>query len=77
MASLLRANDLPNPNLLEVGQIIALPAPPVDYTPAFHILPDSLLVRSLTAAEFDVDAFVNSHERRPQRSDRALDQNPL
>lgn len=58
--SLLRANDLPNPNLLEVGQIIALPAPPVDYTPAFHILPDSLLVRSTTAGSFDVDAFINS-----------------
>lgn len=61
VASLLRANDLPNPNLLEVGQIIALPAPPVDYTPAFHILPDSLLVRSKTAGNFDVDAFINSH----------------
>lgn len=61
VASLLRANDLPNPNLLKVGQIIALPAPPVDYTPAFHILPDSLLVRSKTAAEFDADAFINAH----------------
>ena len=61
VASLLRVNDLPNPNLLEVGQIIALPSPPVDYTPAFHILPDSLLVRSLTAADFDVESFVNSH----------------
>ena len=61
VASLLQANDLPNPNLLEVGQVIALPAPPVDYTPAFHILPDSLLVRSITAGDFDVDAFINSH----------------
>ena len=61
VAALLRANDLPNPNLLEVGQIIALPAPPVDYTPAIHILPDSLLVRSITARDFDVDAFINSH----------------
>lgn len=58
VASLLGANDLPNPNLLDVGQIIALPAPPVDYTPSFHILPDSALVRSLTAKEFDVAAFI-------------------
>ncbi len=61
VASLMRANDLPNPNLLTVGQIITLPAPPVDYTPAFHILPDSLLVRSTTAGDFDVDAFISSH----------------
>ena len=61
VAALLRANDLPNPNLLKVGQIITLPAPPVDYTPSFHILPDSLLVRSKTAGGFDVGAFVNSH----------------
>lgn len=62
VASLLRANDLPNPNLLYVGQTITLPAAPVDYTPAFHILPDSLLVRSITAGDFDVDAFINSYE---------------
>lgn len=62
VASLMRANDLPNPNLLKVGQIIILPAPPVDYTPAFHILPDSLIVRSKTAADFNIDAFINAHE---------------
>ncbi len=62
VASLLRANDLPNPNLLYVGQTITLPAAPVDYTPAFHILPDSLLVRSITAGDFDIDAFINSYE---------------
>ena len=61
VASLMRANDLPNPNLLKVGQIITLPAPPVDYTPAFHILPDSLLVRSIAADDFDVDAFISAH----------------
>ena len=61
VASLMRANDLPNPNLLIVGQVITLPAPPVNYTPALHILPDSLLVRSITAAEFDIEAFVSAH----------------
>ena len=60
VASLLRANDLPNPDLLDVGQIIALPAPPVDYTPDFHILPDSSLVRSIAAGEFDIESFINS-----------------
>ena len=60
VASLMRANDLPNPDLLKVGQVITLPAPPVDYTPAFHILPDSLLVRSITASDFDIGAYVNA-----------------
>ena len=62
VASLMRANNLSNPNLLHVGQIISLPAPPVDYTPAFRILPDSLLVRSITAGDFDVERFISSHE---------------
>ncbi len=61
VASLMRANNLSNPNLLHVGQIITLPAPPVDYTPAFRILPDSLLVRSITAGDFDVERFISSH----------------
>lgn len=58
--ALLRANDLPNPDLLEVGQIITLPQPPVDYTPAFLILPDSRLVRSVRAADFDIERFLKS-----------------
>lgn len=61
VASLMRANDLPNPDLLIVGQIVALPAPPVNYTPAMHILPDSLLVRSISASEFDIAAFISAH----------------
>ena len=61
VASLMRANNLSNPNLLHVGQIITLPAPPVDYTPAFRILPDSLLLRSITAGDFDVERFISSH----------------
>ena len=62
MASLMQANNLSNPNLLHVGQIITLPAPPVDYTPALRVLPDSLLVRSITAGDFDVERFINSHD---------------
>ena len=60
VASLLAANDLPNPDLLEVGQVITLPNPPVDYTPSFLILPDSRLVHSAQAAEFDVESFIRS-----------------
>ena len=58
--ALLKANDLPNPDFLEVGQVINLPQTPVEYTPAFRILPDTRLVRSVGANEFDVDAFLRS-----------------
>ncbi len=58
--ALLKANDLPNPDFLEVGQVINLPQTPVAYTPAFRILPDSRLVRSVGAVGFDTDAFMRS-----------------
>jgi len=58
--ALLKANDLPNPDFLEVGQVINLPQTPVEYTPAFRIVPDTRLVRSVGAIDFDVDAFLRS-----------------
>ncbi|MCY4064547.1 MAG: LysM peptidoglycan-binding domain-containing protein [Chloroflexi bacterium] len=58
--ALLNANNLPNPDFLEVGQVINLPQTPVEYTPAFRILPDSRLVRSVDAFRFDTDAFLRS-----------------
>ena len=56
--ALLLANELPNPDYLEVGQVVNLPAAPVDYTPSFRILPDSRLVRSAGAFRFDVERFL-------------------
>ena len=58
--ALLKANDLPNPDFLEVGQVINLPQTPVEYTPAFRIVPDSRLIRSAGAIRFDTDAFLRS-----------------
>ncbi len=60
VASLLTANDLTDPDLLYPGQIITLPLPPVDYSPAFLILPDSRLARSLGAENFDIQAFLEA-----------------
>ncbi len=57
---LLSVNDLPNPNQIEVGQIIRLPEPPDEASLAFKILPDSRLVRGPGSALFDVTAFVNA-----------------
>lgn len=58
--ALLNANDLPNPDYLEVGQVLKLPEQPVDYTSAFRILPDSRLVRSVGASSFDIERFVGA-----------------
>ena len=58
--ALLKANDLPNPDYLEVGQVINLPQAPVDFTLAFRIVPDSRLVRSVGAAGFNTEDFVRS-----------------
>lgn len=58
--ALLNANDVPNPDFLRVGQVLKLPEPPADFTPAHRILPDSRLVRSIGASSFDIDSFVES-----------------
>ncbi|MCY3834802.1 MAG: LysM peptidoglycan-binding domain-containing protein [Chloroflexi bacterium] len=58
--ALLNANDLPNPDFLEVGQVINLPQAPVDFTLALQIIPDSRLVRSMSAAGFHTEEFTQS-----------------
>ncbi|MCY4018354.1 MAG: LysM peptidoglycan-binding domain-containing protein [Chloroflexi bacterium] len=58
--TLMATNNLQNPDLLRVGQIIKLPPPPDANGPSFHILPDSRLVRSYGAHSFDIQAFVNA-----------------
>ena len=56
--NLMAINGLQNPDLLQLGQVIKLPSPPQSYTPGFAILPDSRLVRSKDAADFDVASFI-------------------
>jgi LasA protease len=57
--SLLAANQLNDPNILSVGQVILLPGLPDEQTPDFKIIPDSRLVRGPGGAAFDIAAFVN------------------
>ncbi len=53
-------NNIQNPNLIEVGQVIMIPPPSLeDVATAFKIIPDSELVNSPSNAEFDVEGFVN------------------
>ncbi len=56
--ALLAANELENPNILSVGQVIALPEVPQVYTPEFKIIPDSRLVRAPGSQSFDIAAFI-------------------
>src|SRR3990172_7462051 len=56
---LVSANQLANPNQLEVGQLILMPAPdPSTVGPDFKIIPDSELVNGPAAIYFDLVAFI-------------------
>jgi LasA protease len=56
---LLSINSLENPDVLTVGQIIKLPAPPSETTSDFRIVPDSRLVRAPGSNAFDVEGFIS------------------
>ncbi|MCA9914133.1 MAG: LysM peptidoglycan-binding domain-containing protein, partial [Anaerolineae bacterium] len=56
--ALLSVNDLDNPNVLSVGQVLALPEVPQVYTPDFKMIPDSRLVRAPGSQYFDIAAFI-------------------
>jgi len=52
-------NEIVNPDLIEVGQVLLIPPPSFDQTASgFKILPDSELVYSPSNAEFNVEEFV-------------------
>lgn len=56
--TLIEANELLNPDVLSVGQVLSLPDLPTELTPSFKILPDSRTVRGPGSDGFDVFAFV-------------------
>jgi murein DD-endopeptidase MepM/ murein hydrolase activator NlpD len=57
---LVEANDLLNPDLLEVGDTLTIPAPePLPPGPSFKILPDSELVYSPATVGFDTADFLS------------------
>jgi LasA protease len=59
LSALLEVNDLVDPNMLSVGQIIRLPDPPSEQTPDFKIIPDSRLVRAPDSNQFDIELFIS------------------
>ncbi len=59
LEDLIAANNLPNPDILEIGQLITIPAPPpVGMGPAFKIIPDSELVYGPASAYFNLVDFI-------------------
>ncbi|MGD8458624.1 MAG: LysM peptidoglycan-binding domain-containing M23 family metallopeptidase [Anaerolineales bacterium] len=52
-------NNLPDPNILSIGQVLVIPPPtPGVPGPAFKIIPDSELVYGPYSADFDLQAFI-------------------
>lgn len=62
LEQILALNDLPNPDLIAVGQVLQLPgeARPIQAGPSFKIIPDSELVYGPAARDFDLAAFAGS-----------------
>lgn len=61
LASLIAANNLINPDVLEIGQVITIPAPQPGADPSsFKIIPDSELVYGPVSSSLDIGEFVNS-----------------
>jgi len=56
--AIISVNEVLDPNVLSIGQVINLPDVPDVYTPNFKILPDSRLVRAPGSANFGIAAFI-------------------
>jgi LasA protease len=59
LESLIKANPLPNPDYLEVGQVLTIPAPTAGGGgSSFKIIPDSELVYGPASVSFDIEKFI-------------------
>jgi murein DD-endopeptidase MepM/ murein hydrolase activator NlpD len=59
VAALIAENNLVNPDIIEVGQIIRLPSAPTSLSPSVLLLPDILFVRGPLSSSFDVQTFIS------------------
>jgi LasA protease len=71
VSALLEVNELPNPNIIAVGQVIRMPELPDQETSGFKIIPDSGLVRGPGSSAVDVGEFVS---QQPGYIRRAVDE---
>ncbi|RMG87779.1 MAG: LysM peptidoglycan-binding domain-containing protein, partial [Chloroflexi bacterium] len=60
LETLLAANELLNPDLLKVGQVITIPGAPAATSPHQKLLADANFVRGPSAAQFDIANFIAS-----------------
>jgi murein DD-endopeptidase MepM/ murein hydrolase activator NlpD len=59
--AILGANDISQPDYLEVGQVLTIPAPQPDANgPGFKVIPDSELIFGPSSADFNVKDFIHS-----------------
>jgi murein DD-endopeptidase MepM/ murein hydrolase activator NlpD len=60
--AIVQANELDNPDLLEIGQVLVIPPPqPVGTGTDFKTIPNSELVYSPGSIDFDIASFVREH----------------
>lgn len=61
IAEIAEANQITNINLLEIGQLLVIPAPQPTVTgPGYKLIPDSELIASPAAAQFNLPDYVYS-----------------
>ncbi|HSO27874.1 MAG TPA: LysM peptidoglycan-binding domain-containing protein, partial [Anaerolineales bacterium] len=61
LATLIETNQIADPNLLEVGQVLTIPvAEPQGKGPDFKIIPDSEMVNGPLSASLDIRQFVQN-----------------
>jgi len=59
--AIVQANNITNPDALEVGQTLTIPVvPPQAPGPAYKLVPDSELIYGPLSASFDIAAFIHS-----------------
>jgi len=78
LAAIIEANNIDNPDHVEVGQVLIIP-PPENFVPGpdYKIIPDSELVFSPGTVDFDITAYVNQHNGYlKQYRPRELGQSP-
>lgn len=62
LEAVIEANDIDNPNLLDIGQYLVIPPPvPAGTGPDYKIIPDSELVYGPSSANFDIEGFIEQH----------------
>ncbi len=62
LETLLTLNNITDPNLLSVGQVLLVPSEPNTETPSHEIVPDARLVRGPDSQSFDITSFINNQQ---------------